>query len=116
MKVIQVINTMIANSSKISNVIKNDTEYFFVYDKKHKWSISKGEETDEYYLHFYPTNDMNIEQLSKFSNWQSYSGFITYKSQEIKTKEAIESFSELYQTVVGKVFGVDDIFDEIINS
>lgn len=116
MKIIQVINAMIANKSKITNVTRNDKEYFFLYDKKHKWSIIKRDAEDEYILHFYPTDDMTYEQLVGFTDWQNFSGFVTYQSQEIKTKEAIESFSELYQIVAGRVFGLDEIFDEIINS
>lgn len=116
MKIVQVINAMISNSSRISNVLQNSNEYFFLYDQKHKWSIRKGEDQDQYYLHFYPTNEMTLEQLSTFDRWDAYSNFVTFKSEEIKTKEADESFSELYQIVAGKVFGLDSIFDEIINS
>ena len=116
MKIVQVINAMIENHRKISNVLKREDEYFFLYDKKYKWSIAKNEHENQFYLHFYPTDDMDLNQLSTFTNWQSYSNFVTYKSDDIKTKEALESFSELYQIVFGKVFGIEDIFDEIINS
>lgn len=116
MKIIQVINTMILNSSKITNVVKNEEEFFFLYDKKYKWSISRMKEEDKYFLHFYPTDEMTIEQLSEFHYWEDFSNFITYKTEEIKTKEAIESFSELYKVVAEKVYGLDTIFDEIINS
>ena len=30
-KIVQVANAMVSNSSKISNVLKNDKEYFFLY-------------------------------------------------------------------------------------
>lgn len=115
MKIIQVINAMIIKQEKISSVLKVGNEYFFLYNNIHKWSIVKS--TDEnYFLHFYPTNDMTLDQLSRYQNWTDYSGIITYNSSDLKTQEASESFRELYQIVAEKVFGLDDIFDEIINS
>ena len=111
-KIVQVINAMISNSDKISNVRKNNKEYFFLYNNKFKWSISRGDD-ENYYVHFYPLNDMNIEELSTFLDWDQYE-YVTYSIKDIKTTEAIESFRELYQIVSDKVFGIDDIFDEII--
>ena len=113
-KIVQVANAMVSNSSKISNVLKNDKEYFFLYNKKYKWSISKNVEED-YYLHFYPTDTMTIEELSVFDNWSAFNQFVTYSTKDIKTQEAIETFRELYQIVSDKIYGLDDIFDEIIN-
>lgn len=115
MKIVQVINAMINNSEKITNVIQSGQEYFFLYDNEYKWSIKKGEQENEFYLYLYPLKDMSIDQLSIFNEWQDYN-FVTFKSHEIKTPEAIESFSELYQTVASKVYGLDDIFEKIINS
>jgi hypothetical protein len=111
-KIVQVVNAMISNSDKISNVKKNDKEYFFLYDNKHKWSIVRGND-EIYHIHFYPTDELNIDQLSHFNDWENYN-LVTYSTNDIKTQEAIESFRELYQIVSNKVFGIDDIFDEII--
>lgn len=114
MKIVQVMNAMISNPEKISNVLQNDGEYYFLYDKKHKWSIkSLG---DNYTLFFYPTNTLSIEQLATNDDWVNFSEVVSYTSQEIKTREATESFSELYQIVSEKLYGLDDIFDEIIGN
>ena len=113
-KIVQVANAMVSNSNKISNVLRNDKEYFFLYNKKYKWSISKSEDED-YYLHFYPTDSMTIEELSVFNDWAVFNQFVTYTTKDIKTQESIETFRELYQIVSDKIFGLDDIFDEIIN-
>ncbi|MCE6990787.1 hypothetical protein [Dyadobacter sp. CY323] len=115
MKIVQVINAMISNGSKITNVRKSGNEYFFLYDNNYKWSITK-DETDEYYLHFYPLDDMSVDELSRNTDWVGYSDFVTYRTEELKTKEATESFSELYQLVASKIYGLDDIFDKIINA
>lgn len=116
-KIVQVANAIITNKDKISDVFRNEKEYFFLYNNKYKWSISSFQDVEDYYLFFYPSDNQSIEELSNFStqDWDHFSGFATYKSSEIKTREALETFRELYQIVSDKIFGLDDIFDEIIN-
>ncbi|MES2140826.1 MAG: hypothetical protein V4511_14050 [Bacteroidota bacterium] len=114
MKIVQVINAMITNKSKISNVLRNDKEYFFLYNGKYKWSITKSDNEEKYYIHFYPADDLSLQELSQWGDWEGFN-YVTYSSEDLKTKEAVESFRELYQLVVNKVFGIDDIFDNIIN-
>lgn len=113
-KIVQVINAMISKQKNISNVRKNDREYFFLYNDKHKWSISRDDNSEDYYIHFYPTDAMDINQLSTFTEWNQFNDFTTYATNDIKTQESLESFRELYQLVSNKIFGIDDIFDEII--
>ncbi|MBA7519520.1 hypothetical protein ES705_11599 [subsurface metagenome] len=113
-KIIQVINTMIVNADKISNVISSDQEYFFLYDNEYKWSMSKGkDEEDEYLLLFYPNPNDTIDDILIVQDWINYP-FTSYKVSDFKTTEALESFRELFGLLKGKVFGVDDIFDDII--
>lgn len=113
MKIVQVINAMITNSDKITNVLKNNKEFFFLYNNKHKWSISKSDK-GVFYLHLYPTTDMNIQELASFGDWENYN-YVTYNSEEYKSQEATESFSELYKIVADKLLGVDSILDEILS-
>lgn len=114
MKIVEAINTMISNPQKISNIIKVNNEYFFLYNDKYKWSLNKNE-NDDYFLFLYPDKSKSLEYFSEFTDWQGYSDFVTYKSSEIKTREAIESFSELYLLLSKKTLGVDDILDDIIS-
>lgn len=116
-KIIAVINIMISNSNKISQVSLIDRECFFLYDQKHKWSITQGDDNDVYYLHYYPGEEM-IDQLASMEEieWAHYNKLITYSSKELKTREAYESLQELYRIVKEKSFGVDDAFDDIIKS
>jgi hypothetical protein len=113
MRIVQVVNAMISASAKITDVTRNDKEYFFMYDGKYRWSIIKDSNGSDYYLHFYPTFTVSTAQMANIEDWSEYE-FITYRTEELKTKEAYESFSELYQIVAEKVFGVDDIFDNIL--
>lgn len=114
-KVVQVVNKMIENQRQIENVFKNGKEYFFLYKDKFKWSIARSDEDEQYYLHFYPTDSLAYHDLIRFTDWQNFDEFITYKTSDIKTREAEESFRELYQIVSNKVFRIDDLFDEIID-
>jgi hypothetical protein len=113
-KIVAAVNSMIGNSSLISHVIKSDEELFFIYDEKFKWSISK-KDGGEFFMHYYP-GQQTLEQLAFHTNWGEFNDFITYSTRDIKTKEARESFGELYQTVQTKLYGIDDVLDYIINT
>ena len=112
MKIVQVINAMISNKNKISNVIRDENEFFFLYDEKYKWSINL--QNDEYYVRFYPKDDIQIGDIPNQLGWGSYRDFVTYSTEELKTREARETFTELYQLTADKLYGIDDIFDSII--
>ncbi|SFR65633.1 hypothetical protein [Maribacter stanieri] len=114
MKIIQAINSMIENQDRITNVIQTEEEIFFVYNNKYKWSIHESnQEPNEILLYLYPEKDISIEDLSKIEVWPD-TKFIVYKVSDFKTKEVFESFNELYQIVKSKVYGVDDLLDDII--
>lgn len=113
MKIIQVINAMISNHELITNVVRNQHEYFFMYNLKHKWSISLNNEGD-YYLHLYPLDHPDYEYLANFDGDWTQINYVSYNTKELKTNEALESFSELYKIVSDKLLGIDGIFDEIL--
>ena len=120
-KIIRAINVMISNSDKISRVISSTTtpeqaEYFFVYDQKHKWSISLGHD-GVYFLHYY-SGPESIEALASFDpeKWSFYDKFVTYSSKELKTREAYESLQELYRVIQEKLYRVHEALDDIIES
>ncbi len=115
-KIIQVINVMISNSGMISQVTVGEDEYFFLYDKKHKWSTNRDDD-GTYYLHYYPGPEQ-IKKLASFDEreWSVYKKFISYSSKEIKTREAYESMQELYNLIREKSFNIDEAFDDIIDS
>ncbi|WP_294279664.1 hypothetical protein [uncultured Chryseobacterium sp.] len=114
-KIIQVLNAMISQSELITNVIKCDKEYFFLYNKKYKWSIAL-DDREIYFVHFYPSNEVSLEELSNRFDWTGFDDFVTYKSSDFKTVEADETFRELYQIVSNKLYNLDEIFNDIINN
>jgi len=103
---------MIQNPYKITNIIRVENEYFFLYNKKYKWSISKSESA--YYLHYYPF-DITIEEISEIEEfeWESYD-YVSYNTKELKSREAEESFLELYQILKEKIYNMDKVLDAII--
>jgi len=118
-KIVQVLNSMISNERKISNVLKGESmdSFFFMYDGKYKWSISKSQDyqsNDLYYVCFYPSTDYSMEDLTRLADLYGIN-YVVYSTADIKTIEAYETFQELYQIVSEKLYGLDEIFDKIIN-
>lgn len=118
-KIVTAINVMVSNPDRIKNVIKgySDSECFFVYDNKHPWSIIKHSDGG-YYMAYYPGNQ-DISKLARIpdEHWHEADvSCVTYNSKDLGTKEAKESMAELYNIVNEKVYGMDDVLEDIINS
>jgi hypothetical protein len=114
-KIIRVINTMIANSNLIGDVYQggsDSNELYFIYPTKHKWSIKFNSLLEQYFLYYYPTgiNLIILKEMDKTSQ-----KFVLYNSGDYKSKEADESFRELYSIVNEKVSGMDSVFRDILN-
>ena len=112
-KIVQAVNAMISNPDKIKSVIPNGQEFFFIYKDKYKWSILKNQQDD--YILFYYAETMDLEEIVNLNNnnWQQLN-FVKYAVSEIRTREAVESFSELYIVVSEKAYGIDEMFKDII--
>jgi hypothetical protein len=113
-KVVQAVNAMITNSRDISNVIKSANEIFFLYNKKYKWSMASRD--GHYHLWFYPGGE-TLEDLayrSEFDNFESIS-VVHYVDSDIGTKEAKASFADLYVILSEKIYGIDEVLDDIIS-
>ena len=116
-KIIQVINAMISNSERISNVlVTQSNEFFFIYNDKHKWSLIEDKKNDKksIILFLYPDEEIKLETLAFDTDFSEYKGFVSYRSDDFKSAEAIESFKELLNIVKNKIYGVDEILDEIL--
>lgn len=111
-KIVAAANSMVANQKKINPVLtgQNGNEIFFVYDGKFKWSMNHS--NDQYWLYFYPGRE-SIEELAGTYDWDQVN-MVAYSAKEIGTKEAFDTFSELYTTIKEKLYGVDEALDEII--
>jgi hypothetical protein len=92
-------------------------EIYFIYDKKYKWSIVKYDESDDFHLYYY-TGDQSIDDLMSISSesWSLFDEYVQYRAREIGTREAYNTFSELYRTLKEKVTGVGEVLDDIIKS
>ncbi|BAN47673.1 hypothetical protein [Metapseudomonas resinovorans] len=117
-KIIQAINVMISNSSRITDVVGGytDSEYFFIYDGKHKWSMLIGN-GGAYYLHFYPGDqDLNHIAVLDEDEWDRFTKRVSYNTRDLADKEAIDSFRELYSILKEKAYGMDEVLSDIIDS
>ncbi|WP_254620311.1 hypothetical protein [Vibrio metschnikovii] len=118
-KIVTAINVMISNPELITNVVQGDldTECFFIYDKKHSWSIIENKE-GKYFLHYYPGNpDVNSLASIPGERWHEADiNSVAYTSEVLGTKEALDSLKELNSIVREKLYGMDDVLDDIINS
>lgn len=123
-KIVQAVNVMIANKDKISNVKKGTflDEYYFVYNSKYVWSIGKSD--NDLYLTSYPLDSFYFETPEKYAKHLSgldpdecgKIDYVCYSTKELNTREATESFRELYTTVKEKILGIDTMLDDIINN
>lgn len=120
MKIVPAINSMIEHSDKITKVIKSnnasESEYFFLFKDKYKWSILKGT-MGVIKLYYYPDSYYTLDELAGLQpmNWNNIN-FAEFKDSDIKTTEATESFAELLQTVKHKLFDIDDVLNDIIGT
>ena len=113
-KIVLAINSMISNEEKITDIHRDlmDSEFLFKYADKYVWGISKHEEN--YSLFFYPESK-DVNELAGVIDWSNVP-MVVYKTEDLKTREAIESFRELYLIVQRKLHNVDRVLDEIIGN
>ncbi|WP_444932875.1 hypothetical protein [Microbulbifer sp. JTAC008] len=115
-KIVKAVNAMVSNQDLIGPVIRGShgTELFFKYAGKHKWSIIKNMSGD-FYLHYYP-GKFDLEEMAGWPDeeWHDFSEMVSYNTNELGTKEAHASLSELYTAVQEKLFGMDQVLDDII--
>jgi hypothetical protein len=112
-KIVQAANVMITRKNLITNVSQGDNEIFFTYNDKYNWSVSRRD--GDVALWYYPKSD-SLDDLVSRSYAQAWEEvpMIHYKVSDLGTREAAETFGELYRTVKEKMFGVDDVLDDII--
>lgn len=111
-KIVQAVNSMIANKEKISNVMEKKGEFYFLYDEKHRWSIRYDDDLEDYWLYYYKTT-ASTESLASMENFAGIN-FIVYRAKIIGTKEAFSTFRDLFQLLQEKVLGIDEVLDDII--
>lgn len=117
-KIVQAMNAMISNPTLIDSVVIGawEKEIYFRYKRQYIWSIFESHD-GTYAIVFYPHSN-NVKELASIpsENWDDYNIIsVFYRSQEIGTKEAIDTFKELYLLLKEKVYGVDQVLDDIIN-
>ena len=115
-KIVTAINAMLSHPELITNVQKGNhsSELYFLYNDTYKWSINKSQKGVFYFV-FYPGEE-KLEDMATWPDeaWDDFDGYVSYNSRDLGAKEAHDSLSELYTTVQEKIFGMDQVLDDII--
>jgi len=116
-KIVEAINSMIEHEYLIEDVAVIDHIYFFKY-RSYIWSICErttGYGSDGYDLIYYPGYTKVSDVLDQGQvNWMNEEKYVKYSNEYIKTREATESFNELFQIVKEKLHDVANVLDDII--
>lgn len=114
-KIVRAVNSMVSQKDKISNVLKKGEEYFFLFEDKYKWSVLNNKSKASYMVYYY-SGDQSLQDLATMDDiyWENFEEYIVYSSEDIKTVEANETFSELYMLVKEMAFGINKVLDDII--
>lgn len=113
-RLIEVINKIIANPDKISNVVhKGGGDYLFLYDSKHRWYI--GTRGPEYELRLYNKSNKDMTELAKLENFEGieHVEFSTLNKKEASLKAV---FKNLYNVIVYKDQEFDDDFTDMLSN
>tara|TARA_R110002020_G_scaffold437327_3_gene647542 strand:- start:2061 stop:2435 length:375 start_codon:yes stop_codon:yes gene_type:complete len=118
-KIIRAVNVMISHDDLITDATQGylNTEIFFLYDEKYKWSLVKGSDGQIVSLNYYP-QDIPLSVLASFSDddWSNNNDYVTYIPKDLGGREAKESMAELFRVVSEKLYGMDDVLNDIIES
>jgi hypothetical protein len=112
-KIVQAVNAMISNQALITEVVKGDKEIFFRYKAKYTWSMRK--ESSTHYLWYYPNHEIDYLLGCEVENEWNGVDMVGYNDTEIGTREAKASFAELFLLLKEKMFGVNNVLDDIIS-
>lgn len=119
-KIITAINVMVSNPTLLTDVHLgfHRGEVFFKYSEKHCWSITKIDNGDEYSLSYYPgsPDPETLADLPNIAVGLSDQQKVSYNTRELATREARDSFGELFSLVNEKAYGLDKVLEEIISS
>jgi hypothetical protein len=107
-KIQKVIEKMISDHSRIKSVVKSEDdfpssleEYYFTYpEDKYLWSIGQNSE-EQRYVFYYPSKSDRTT-------------FLRFESDDMD-KTTKENLKLLYQVVRGKLYGFDDVVNDILS-
>lgn len=115
-RIVQAVNSMISHPNLITNVMRNGEEIFFLYKDKYKWSMRRADGSN-YFLYYYP-GEISIDELASLDDyeWNGFTEMVVYSTTELGTREAEESFSELHTILRERMYGINEVFDDIISN
>ncbi len=117
-KIVIAANAMIEFKEKITSVIPgwNESEVFFLFDGKYKWSVFKRKDGHYSLMYFPGRQDLSFLAQMEDHEWADFTQTVVYSSKDIGTRESLETFQELYNLVVNRKYGMEEVLDDIISS
>jgi len=116
-KIIPTIQAMVKHPQNISDVCtgcENKDEYFFLYNKKYRWSISQSEADGSFNLFYYAAPNMTIEEIASVPSDAQQEYLLWFSSKNFPSKEQQLAFSDLLKIVREKLFNIDAVMEDII--
>jgi len=113
-KIVLAVNAMVSNSGRITEVRKDPVtydDYYFTYDAKYCWEV-KRTPAGHYRIWYFP-GQLDTEELQDLAKWKTATK-VRYSTEDLRTREARETFAELFRCVVEKFYGVEKHLDDII--
>jgi hypothetical protein len=109
-RIIEVLNIMVGNHEKITDVKKAEyrSEFFFKYLGKQVWSVWwPGSEAESIVVAYFPEAKIIDDAMQGGTR-------VEYGASDWRTQEGIDTFKDLYKTLEEKYFHVDAALDEIV--
>jgi len=110
-KILNVISKIIDNQDLISDVKKSNTELYFVFSSKYKFSINHDGNQNQYFFHMYPNPNHSLIDIIN-ADWLDYKEYLTYNSNDLGQ---VHIFADLYNILNVKLYDADKIIDDILN-
>jgi hypothetical protein len=112
-KLAQALNKMLERKDLISNVIGKGKEYYFLFNKKHKWSVVFNASPIKYSLYYY-TLDISLEDIANITSFND-SMYVFFSDEKLKDLNCLEQVKQLYIYLEGSAAGLDEALDEILS-
>ena len=115
-KIAQALAKMNERRDLISPVIRKGSEYYFLFNKKHKWSISYGTHATAsklYSLYFY-TMPNNIEEIAIMPSFTE-DMYVHYSQGKLLELGCLNAVINLYEFLESSSSGIEKALDDILS-
>lgn len=121
-KLLLVIDKIAESISEFTTLDKSDDEYYFEYPADTFWSVKRWHDSEENEmissLYIYPKFKGELKELKSMSFGSPFGNdtdFISYNTKDIRDHRLKVKLDDLYLKIKSQYYGIDDLFDKILN-